>query len=109
MIGKKNLLANSSGPRDLGNVFNYKFEFFTKNSTILVFYLFLNLLLASCAFQVILSKLKNMCRLKVGRISKITEFNYYSMCLSEMLMAGDVQENETIKIYVINKLLSIYL
>lgn len=40
MIGKKNLPANSSGPGDSGNVFNYKFELFTKNSIILVFYFF---------------------------------------------------------------------
>lgn len=109
MIGKKNLPANSSGPGDLGNVFNYKFELFTKNSIILVFYFFQNLLLASCVIQVILSKLKNMCRVKVGTISKITEFIYYCICPSGMLMAGDVRENKTIKIHVINKLLYTYL
>ena len=27
-------------------------------------------------FKFVLSKLKNMCKVKVGKISKITEFNY---------------------------------
>lgn len=80
----RRISSNPPGSGDLGNVFNYKFKFLLK--IVLFWFSTFRTGFAIHIFQVILSKLKNKCKVKVGKISKIIEFNYYYKCLSDPLI-----------------------